>query len=197
MEELYHTPAAAPADYAAYDKIWQRVSPGLDPYPEMRRSAGEPETEALLQLPGAEADPCCMGSAAKSDIEVLTGFIESEKRNGQYFSRLAAAVQDRGTAAVLRKIAESAGDHLRQLLAAYYLTMGECWQHKPMVMLSSAEGFCAALRQAYHEKACGGFNYLRAADAAGDLCLQELFRSFGQEEMAHARALLKLLSKRM
>jgi len=199
MEELYRaaSPNAAEHDYRAYDKIWQRVAPELDPYPEVRAAAAGGGQSALLELPGAESDPCCMGSQARADIDVIRGFIGEEEKNVQLFSRLARSIQDRHSAAVLRKIAEGAAEHLRQLRAAYYLTMGECPQRGRTAPSVQPEGFCAALRRAYHEKACSGFNYLRAADAAADLCLQQLFHAFAEEEMAHAACLLKLLGRRM
>ena len=70
-------------DYRRYDRVWQRVSPTLEPYPGCPCSAAEgfqgantppPASDTALaplqtrqeaQLPGAEANPCCMGSAAE------------------------------------------------------------------------------------------------------------------------------------
>ena len=80
MEQHLHSPEVY--DYRQYDRIWQRVAPNLEPYPEVRQGetavpavqtgALPAGTDALTpaqvrqesQLPGAEADPCCMGSAA-------------------------------------------------------------------------------------------------------------------------------------
>ena len=71
---------AAP-DYARYDRIWQRVAPAMNPYPQVRAAAApaeiapQPEHQAVraenggisaaeqareLALPGAQADPSCM-----------------------------------------------------------------------------------------------------------------------------------------
>ena len=45
-------------------------------------AAGEGESAGLLrresQLPGADQDPCCMGTAAEEMLEVLVGFAEEE-----------------------------------------------------------------------------------------------------------------------
>ena len=90
MEQNLHTPEVY--DFRRYDHLWQRVAPGLEPYPAPGQDAsarGNPqtpafdETEAAVpvaaqtnstsaltpaqqdsQLPGAAPDPCCMGSAA-------------------------------------------------------------------------------------------------------------------------------------
>ena len=194
MEELYRGDPSA--EYAAYEKIWQRVAPEMEVYPQ----AGAAENmgrNTLAQLPGAQEDPCCMGSEARNDVRVIDGFIQMEERNERWFAHLACAVRDQRAASVLRGIGAAAGEHLRQLLAVHYLVMGECRPRGKVLVLSTAERYCAALRRAYHEKSCGAFNYLRAADATGDLCLQELFRTFGREETEHARMLLKLLGCRM
>ena len=89
-------------DYRMYDNVWQRVSPGCDPYgdgdatPNMQHrqstSLGESMSTQMAQvpqmpqidangedtLPGAEINPCCMGSEAEQDLKVLVGFIEEE-----------------------------------------------------------------------------------------------------------------------
>ena len=104
MEQNLHTPEVY--DFRRYDHLWQRVAPGLEPYPAPGQDAsarGNPqtpafdETEAAVpvaaqtnstsaltpaqqdsQLPGAAPDPCCMGSAAAEMLSVLEGFIEEE-----------------------------------------------------------------------------------------------------------------------
>ena len=62
-------------DYDACRALWQRVSPSEDPYPaaeEVGTQSGE------LSLPGAEGDPCCMGTEAADSVEVLQGFLREE-----------------------------------------------------------------------------------------------------------------------
>lgn len=190
-------------DYRAYDKIWQRVSPELDPYPEVRlagESAETAETESpagdsgLLQLPGAEADPCCMGTEARNSLDVIRGFIDGEAADRQFYLRFARCVRREQAACVLRRLAQEEGGHLRRLQAVYYLITGECYRPAALQETPAIRGYCATLRRAYHEEACGGFNYLRAADAVADDCLQGIFRELGEDEMRHARALVQLLS---
>lgn len=199
MEDLYRAApqGTAECDYQAYDKIWQRVAPDLEPYPEVRGAAADSGQDGLLDLPGAQGNPCCMGTQARESLGVIRGFIEEEQMNRQFFCRFARCTQDRKAARLLQKMGEDAGEHLRQLLAVYYLTTGECFTQKQQLLVPAVEGYCAALRRAYHEKVCSGFNYMRAADATGDLCLQKIFQTLGEEEMTHARLLLKLLARRM
>ena len=64
----------------AYDpircrEVWKRVCPGEDVYPA---PTALPAEEEELALPGAQQDPCCMGSDAVGTIEVLQGFLREE-----------------------------------------------------------------------------------------------------------------------
>lgn len=40
MDQQLHQSAAY--DYRPYDRLWQRVAPGLEPYPAARGGAGSP-----------------------------------------------------------------------------------------------------------------------------------------------------------
>ena len=214
-------------DYQAYDKIWQRVSPELNPYPNARMEsggaaggvtdsagggAGDPaggtgsadtggagsvggvSDDQLLQLPGAEANPCCMGSEAQTSIDVIRGFAESEAADRQFYLHLSRRMRSQNAVRLLRRIAAEEEGHLKRLQAVYYLITGECMTMDRRITINESKGCCAALRQAYHEEACAGFNYLRAADAASDTCLQEIFKEMGEDEMRHAKQLLQLLA---
>ena len=44
-------------DFRQHDRIWQRVAPGLNPYPALREGR-ESVISRELRLPGAEANPC-------------------------------------------------------------------------------------------------------------------------------------------
>lgn len=227
MDTIEQTSQRAPlhTDYQAYDRIWQRVSPALDPYPQARMEGAAPgsgtasgggaaggtvmggSTAApsegtggtaeggLLQLPGAEADPCCMGTEARTSLDVIRGFAESESADRQFYIQLSKRMRSQNAARVLRRMAAEEEGHLKKLQAVYYLITGECLTLDRRLTVPESRGNCAALRQAYHEEACSGFNYLRAADAAGDVCLQGIFKEMGEDEMRHARTLLQLLSQ--
>lgn len=210
---------ALSTDYQAYDRIWQRVSPELNPYPQTRMEsagtagasggaggmaagdtaspggAGGASGGGLLQLPGAEANPCCMGTEAQSSIDVVRGFAEGEAADRQFYLSLSRRMRSQNAARALRRIAAEEEGHLKKLRAVYYLITGECMTMDRCITVPDSKGNCAALRQAYHEEACSGFNYLRAADAAEDACLQGIFREMGEDEMRHARTLLQLLSQ--
>ena len=62
-------------DYEACREVWKRVAPGEDPYPMADNANTQMSAQdSELTLPGAEADPCCMGSEASVSVEVLQAF---------------------------------------------------------------------------------------------------------------------------
>jgi len=193
-------------DYRTCERVWHRVDPTLTPYPEARTAMATDtsgdgltaaEREAELSLPGAQADPCCMGSAAMESLEVLQGFLREELADRRTYLFLARRAPTTEARCVFRTLAEEEGRHARKLAAALYLITGE--RYCPTICYPPLRyaGYCAALRERYHEEACGGFNYRRASQESLDPCLQQLLLEFSQDEYRHARAMLCLLSGSM
>ena len=181
MEQNLHTPEIY--DFRQHDRLWQRVNPALEPYPETAaetlpaRGGGQitqPANSGSLtaaqesQLPGAEPNPCCMGSEAAELLEVLEGYIEEELEDQRRYLMLArqAPAWARQT---LREIAEDEGAHARRLLSARYLITGQCYRPNMVQGQLCMGDWCGALRQCYHEEACGGFNYARTPTARASL----------------------------
>ena len=205
MENELSAAQNAAYDYRRCARVWQRVDPTLDPYPDVRAAAAmaadtpgdglsAAERNAGLTLPGAQADPCCMGTAALESLEVLQGFIREEladRRTYLFFARRAPTAEARQ---VFRAIASDEGRHARRLLAAVYLITGERYCPAICYPPLRCDGYCAALRERYHEEVCGGFNYRRASQETLDPCLQQLLLAFSQDEYRHANAMLCLLS---
>ena len=205
MENELSAAQNAAYDYRRCARVWQRVDPTLNPYPDVRATAAmaadtpgdglsAAERNAELTLPGAQADPCCMGTAALESLEVLQGFIREEladRRTYLFLARRAPTVEARQ---VFRAIASDEGRHARRLLAAVYLITGERYCPAICYPPLRCDGYCAALRERYHEEVCGGFNYRRASQETLDPCLQQLLLAFSQDEYRHANAMLCLLS---
>lgn len=205
MENELSAAQNAAYDYRRCARVWQRVDPTLDPYPDVRAAAAmaadtpgdglsAAERNAELTLPGTQADPCCMGTAALESLEVLQGFIREEladRRTYLFLARLAPTAEARQ---VFRAIASDEGRHARRLLAAVYLITGERYCPAICYPPLRCDGYCAALRERYHEEVCGGFNYRRASQETLDPCLQQLLLAFSQDEYRHANAMLCLLS---
>ena len=205
MENELSAAQNAAYDYRRCARVWQRVDPTLDPYPDVRAAAAmaadtpgdglsASERNAGLTLPGAQADPCCMGTAALESLEVLQGFIREELADRRTYLFLARRAPTAEARQVFRAIASDEGRHARRLLAAVYLITGERYCPAICYPPLRCDGYCAALRERYHEEVCGGFNYRRASQETLDPCLQQLLLAFSQDEYRHANAMLCLLS---
>lgn len=205
MENELSAAQNAAYDYRRCARVWQRVDPTLNPYPDVRATAAmaadtpgdglsAAERNAELTLPGAQADPCCMGTAALESLEVLQGFIREELADRRTYLFLARHAPTAEARQVFRAIASDEGQHARRLLAAVYLITGERYCPAICYPPLRCDGYCAALRERYHEEVCGGFNYRRASQETLDPCLQQLLLAFSQDEYRHANAMLCLLS---
>lgn len=205
MENELSAAQNAAYDYRRCARVWQRVDPTLDPYPDVRAAAAmaadtsgdglsAAERNAELSLPGAQADPCCMGTAALESLEVLQGFIREELADRRTYLFLARRAPTAEARQVFRAIASDEARHARRLLAAVYLITGERYCPAICYPPLRCDGYCAALRERYHEEVCGGFNYRRASQETLDPCLQQLLLAFSQDEYRHANAMLCLLS---
>lgn len=208
MENELSAAQNAAYDYRRCARVWQRVDPTLDPYPDVRAAAAmaadtpgdglsAAERNAELTIPGAQADPCCMGTAALESLEVLQGFIREELADRRIYLFLARHAPTAEARQVFRAIASDEGQHARRLLAAVYLITGERYCPAICYPPLRCDGYCAALRERYHEEVCGGFNYRRASQETLDPCLQQLLLAFSQDEYRHANAMLCLLSGMM
>ena len=183
-------------DYRQYDRIWQRVAPELTPYPEVRQTdSGAVPDAAMESLPGAQADPCCMGSAAQESLEVLTGFIEEELADCRHYLALARCAPNANEARILREIAADEGEHARRLMAVHYLITGHCYQPAIVCQQLQLLPWCQALRERYHAAACSGMNYLRAGEETTDPCLSRLLTELGEASYRRAEALMALLER--
>ena len=205
MENELSAAQNAAYDYRRCARVWQRVDPTLDPYPDVRATAAmaadtsgdglsAAERNTGLTLPGTQADPCCMGTAALESLEVLQGFIREELADRRTYLFLARRAPTAEARQVFRAIASDEGRHARRLLAAVYLITGERYCPAICYPPLRCDGYCAALRERYHEEVCGGFNYRRASQETLDPCLQQLLLAFSQDEYRHANAMLCLLS---
>ena len=200
MEQTAKTPEVY--DYRQYDRIWQRVAPALAPYPadrgdEREMSGAELPAGGLRQesqLPGAEINPCCMGSAAAEMLAVLTGFAEEELAECRQMRALVG--QAPGWARrQLQEIAAHQAESARRLMAVYYLITGECYRPNVSCGRICVGRWCPALRERYHARACSGLNYARAADETTDLCLGKLLRALSETAYCQADVLLRMLER--
>ena len=201
-------------DYRMYDNVWQRVSPGCDPYgdsgalPSEHRTTPQPMTNNDTMrgmstvtarneatLPGAEINPCCMGSAAAESLGVLEGFIEEELAQRRCYLALSQRLCNSSAARLLRTLAQEKRDAAQELKTAYFLITGSCYENVMSIDHMRWNSLADALRSCYHQEACNGFNYRRAADETVDTCLQKILGRLSAQAFARADALMELLGQ--
>ena len=203
MEQTLHSPQVY--DFRQHDRIWQRVAPQLESFPELRQqpaalpavadpSAAPPPAPRPAPLPGADPDPCCMGSAAAESLGVLTGFVEESLADRQELLALARRAPQ-WARQTLRDMAADEAAHARRLMAVHYLITGSCYRPAVSHQSCHAANWCTALRERYHTEACNGLNYARAAEGTTDPCLRGLLNELSAEEYRHAEQLLQMLER--
>lgn len=177
-------------DYREYDRIWRKVSPELNPYPQARA-----EMEQEEQLPGAQEDPCCMGTNALESVGVLAGFVREEQCDLRLYCCLVARCRNPEAHKVFSCFVGETRARVKKLLSALYLITGQPYCPEISCEELCWNSYCELLRALYHAAACGGFNYARAAQETTDPCLQELLMQFSEEKYRQASRILELLAK--
>ena len=177
-----------PFDYIKCDKVWQRVAPELNPYPQAR---------AAVIVPPAQEPECCLASAAEKELSDLQAFIEEELEDRRTYLLYARCAPNANARRILRELAAEEGGHARRLMGVYYLITGQCY--KPAVNMGRTEQlpWCQALRDRYHAETCGGYHYQHWAQETDDVCLGHILAQFSADEYRHAGILLQLLEGNM
>lgn len=175
------------------------VTPVMPPEPGMTAPATpvtpvQPAPPQTGLLPGADPNPCCMGTAAAEMLDVLSGYIEdalSDRRAVLALVRIAPSWARQR----LRDIAAELGEQAKRLMAAHYLITGNCYRPSVAGTASRPDRWCPALRERYHAAACAGLNYARSADDTSDPCLARLLNDLSAASYRHADALMRLLER--
>ena len=120
MEKMEHM------DPQRCDRIWQRVSPELDPYPEVRAACREPSREpgagdilekakaaavpAAPEIPAVPAESgCCLSGGAMSSIRLIQDFIEDELADRRAYLAYAACAPNVAARRLLRQLRRAPG----------------------------------------------------------------------------------------
>ena len=213
MQHTDYTPRqdmGAVCDYDMYDRIWQRVSPDLNPYPHVRGEESEITPPQPYQPPCAPAprqveetatqpetalSTCCMGSDARQSLEILKGFLQEELAESRCAMAMSRQVCHRNAARLLRQIATEKREAARRLQAACYLIDGTC--HAPEVSVERTRfgSLAEALRHCYHQDACNGYHYQETAEEATDPCLAALLSELSKQSYHRADAVMRLLGE--
>lgn len=201
MEKMEHM------DPQRCDRIWQRVSPELDPYPEVRAACREPSGDILErakaaavpaapEIPAAPAESgSCLSGGAMSSIRLIQDFIEDELADRRAYLAYAACAPNVAARRLLRQLAGEEGSHARRLMGVYYLVTGCCYQPRLQGGRVERLPWREVLRTRYHAETCGGLRYAQAAEVTEDVCLREIWEELSAAEYRHARQLLSLLEQ--
>lgn len=209
----------AVCDYRMYDRIWQRVSPDLNPYPHIRDGGEEeitpPEEGVQLPVPHQEeqslapiseqqeesagAAPvmtqCCMGTAARGSMDTLKGFLEEELAESRCCMSLSRQVCSRNAAQLLRRMAMEKREAARRLQAACYLINGRCCPVEAPLEHTRFGSLPEALRHCYHQDACNGYAYQQAAESTSDPCLAALLDELSRQSYRRADTVMRMLGE--
>lgn len=205
MENELSAAQNAAYDYRRCARVWQRVDPTLNPYPDVRATAAmaadtpgrrseRRRAERRADAPGRAGGPLLHGHGGAGVAGGAAGLHPRGARRPEDYLFLARRAPTAEARQMFRAIASDEGRHARRLLAAVYLITGERYCPAICYPPLRCDGYCAALRERYHEEVCGGFNYRRASQETLDPCLQQLLLAFSQDEYRHANAMLCLLS---
>ncbi len=149
---------------------------------------------SMASLPGAERNPCCMGTEAAEMLNVIAGYIEAALSDRRYLLALARQAPS-WARKDLRDMAADLQDQARRLMAAHYLITGQCYRPSVSTERIYVGRWCPALRERYHAAACSGLNYARSAEDAIDPCLTKLFEEMSKQSYGHAETLMGLLQR--
>ncbi len=164
---------------------------GRLPAPE---SPAVPVPAGAAALPGAERNPCCMGTEAAEMLEVVAGYIEAALSDRRYLLALARQAPS-WARKDLRDMAAELQEQARRLTAAHYLITGQCYRPSLSNERIYVGRWCPALRERYHAAACSGLNYARSAEDSLDPCLSKLFEELSKQSYGHADTLMGLLER--
>ena len=176
-------------DYQQWDRVWQRVAPELDPYPEVR--------QAMAPQSSLEEHRCGLPSTGALDTETLCGFIEEELDGRRAYLAYAGCAPNASAKRVLRQLAMEEAGHARRLMSVYYILTGECYQPAVCTQRMELLPWCQALRRLYQEECCSAEQYQRAARGMEDICLRRILVQISDDEYRHATMLMRLLEGNM
>lgn len=173
-------------DYRLYDRVWQRVAPELNPYPEVRNAEMTPVSPPPT--------PC---SQPHGQADNLRDLVDEELAGRRTYLAYARCAPNNNARRIMRQLAEEEGRHARRLLSLDYLMSGECYKPLPAADCIAVPAWCKALRQRYHEETYDAMRYEQLSHEADDPALAKIMQELSCDEMRHARQLLCLLEQNM
>ena len=165
-------------DYRRYDRVWQRVSPVYDPYPEVRQRRKPPVEER-----------------EGNDLGRLREFLRRAIGDGSLYRDLACCAPTLRDRRCLCALAERETAHVRSLQAMHFLLTGECWRLTVVLPCRMKRRWCDALRERYHEESFDAARYRQAAAETEDQGLKRLYQDLAREKTDAALCLRRMVER--
>lgn len=179
-----------PEDYRRYDRIWRRVSPELDPYPEARA-----QNEAAPDGP-ARQTPCCLGGTER-DVETVRAFLREELADAQVCRQLAKLAPTQAGRRLMQSLAAEEAGHARTLQSVHFLATGGTYPVTVVLPPQPKLLWRDRLRGRWHDEVCGGARYAEAAARTPDPCLRGILQKLSADEYRHAEQLRRALEREL
>ena len=193
MDDLTALPTEA--DYRRYDRIWQRVSPELTPYPEARAAGGGAAPERRPSSPPGLPDKPAQAEAAPGTAELIEGFVREELAEAQTYRYLAGQSPTPEGRRLMQRLAADETAHVKTLQAAYFLLTGGTYRVTVVLPPQPRLPWRDRLREQYQAASRDGAAYERAAEETRDKGLREMFERLAGDEYRHAELLRGLVEK--
>lgn len=202
MDDLTALPTEA--DYRRYDRIWQRVSPELTPYPEARAAQGgaamerrpaKPSSPPSLPDRPSPPSPPARPDAAPETTDLIRGFVREELAEAQTYRYLAGQSPTAEGRRLMQRLAADETAHVKTLQAAYFLLTGETYRVTVVLPPQPRLPWQDRLREQYHASSRSGAAYERAAEETRDKGLRQMFERLSKDEYRHAEQLRGLIEK--
>ncbi len=177
-------------DLRRCDAVWQRVSPDLNPYPEVRAAA------LAQEAPCAAAETERRAEQSGPTPEEISAAVEEALSARRAYLAHARCVGGTTGRALVQLAADSAR-HACRLRSLYFLLTGECYQ--PFSVCGQAEilSLCQFLRLRYRMAIETAERFDGWADGMTDACMASSLRAMADDKRCQAAALIDLLESRL
>lgn len=178
-------------DYLQYDRIWQRVAPDLNPYPQAREASAAQKMQPTVQ----EKESPSAGVVSLTELEGMIGVMLERRCVYLRYARCAPHSQGRRA---LQQMAAETGENVRRLMSYDYVATGKCYQPpRHRGNQASLQPWCQILRKLYQEECSSEEACRRMAEHTEDRCLQEILTDVAEACHTRAAGLLRLLGCNM
>ena len=159
-------------DYQKAERVWRRIDPALDPYPEARtaRETAAPSSAAPWELSEA---------------------IEQVLRSRRIYQSCAAAGRSRPA---WQQLAAETGETARRLMTLYYLEKGQIYIPAGSVR-EELPARPLLLRQQFYRESRMASRLRQAADCAAESGVQRELAALSERHCRHAETLLRWLEE--